>query len=57
MLRHSHRFSAASGIGQLAAAVNAGDYGAGRPSSGGRPMPISPCCRLAAPVTTSALQP
>ncbi|MFA9441214.1 exodeoxyribonuclease V subunit alpha [Uliginosibacterium sp. sgz301328] len=28
MLRHSHRFGAASGIGQLAAAVNAGDVAA-----------------------------
>ncbi|MEY2633350.1 MAG: exodeoxyribonuclease subunit alpha, partial [Pseudomonadota bacterium] len=31
MLRHSHRFGAGSGIGQLAAAVNAGDLTALRP--------------------------
>ena len=30
MLRHSHRFSSGSGIGQLAAAVNGGDVGAVR---------------------------
>ncbi|MDF3932670.1 exodeoxyribonuclease V subunit alpha [Pseudomonas citronellolis] len=30
MLRHSHRFSAASGIGQLAEAINAGDVAATR---------------------------